>query len=108
MIGFRALCAGVILLAAMPAMAYTGNDLRTWGADRKKDTFYGGMYMGYITGVRDSFAIEGYCPPKQMTNGQAESVIWKWLSANPERWAESGSDLIIVALLNAFPCRKSP
>lgn len=86
----------------------TGNDLREWGQDYDKNrgTFTNGVYMGYIAGVSNTFDGLGFCSPEHMTNGQSSAVVWKWLSAHPERWAENGSNLVLSALSEAFPCKK--
>lgn len=92
----------------LPAWSYSGNDIYQWadGFDKKNAGFVGGLYLGYVTGVVDSFQLQGYCPPEQLTNGQTGSIVLKWLEDNPERWTENGSTLVLEALQKAFPCKK--
>lgn len=98
-----------LALAGAPISAWsaTGNDLRAWGDGFEKGgSFQNGVYMGYVSGVSNSFTGIGFCPPSNVTNGQSAAIVWKWLSAHPEVWNESGSSLVFAALAEAFPCAK--
>jgi hypothetical protein len=104
----KRLVTATLLLAPITAWSATGNSLRDWGSgyEQNGNTFADGVYLGYVAGVVDVLSGIAFCPPKGMTNGQGASVVWKWLSANPERWSEPGGDLVIAALNRAYPCKK--
>lgn len=63
--------------------------------------------LGYVLGVIDAArGSEGkyYCTPNNMTAGQARDVVHAYLVNNPTRRHESASNLIIAAMIEAFPC----
>ena len=70
-------------------------------------SFGAGRYSGFVSGVYDTLsALNIICPTTSVTVGQAIAIVTKYLKSNPEKWNESAIDLVSVALMNAFPCKK--
>lgn len=63
-------------------------------------------YMGYVTGVYDATEYS-YNSPEGITRGQICWIVAKYLKEHPERWSESAATLVIDALKEAFPFKKS-
>ena len=59
--------------------------------------------MGYIEGVIDSTTVE-ICGWE--TSGQLVYVVSQYLSAHPAQRHLPGSTLVLLALMEAFPCHK--
>lgn len=86
----------------------TGNKLKSYMDDSEKGAFFnGGVYRGYIIGVHDAFDSVLFCTPKDATQGQVTAVVSKYLNANPETWNKPADEIIVSALLIAFPCKKN-
>jgi hypothetical protein len=72
-----------------------------------------GVLEGYCGGVIDTFVWVGsslppdsrFCPPKSVTETQAEAVVLKYLDAHPEQLHMNFKWLVIEALRGAWPCR---
>jgi hypothetical protein len=70
--------------------------------------------VGYISGINDlhtsfiasvsCFDPPKYCVPQQIKPEQLVQVIVRFLNIHPEDLHFQGSDLIIAALKDAFPC----
>lgn len=83
---------------------------------RERDTALGGgsgadqvkirEYSAYILGVCDATDIL-YNLPAQATKGQVISVVSNYLKNHPEQWGESAVVLVVRALKEAFPLKKS-
>lgn len=63
----------------------------------------------YIEGVADTLSGTGRtCPPQGVTLGQNVAIAVKYLKEHPARLHEHRTVLLAAALMEAFPCRKSP
>lgn len=101
------------LVHAGGAYFYDGNKLvqhmKEWekGEEHDKDGsfFQSGTYLGYVIGVFDASTYL-FGPTVNVTAGQICAIVAKYLKANPEKWNEPASDLIIKALKEAFPLNK--
>lgn len=65
--------------------------------------------MGYVVAaaeIADSGHLKGYrsCIPKGVTKGQLQDVVKKHLAKHPEQLEYIGYQVVVVALVEAFPC----
>lgn len=105
-----------LLCVAMNAQAvfYDGNDLVKYMRgfegyqrnDPQADLDDANRFMGYVVGVADTVNGLFYCPPQKIVAVQVLSVVAQFMNANPARWQEPASFLVIEALKKAFPCPK--
>lgn len=107
--------AGVIL-PTQPAIAgfYSGNELQEkCGATAGSRDYYQNtaLCFGFVAGVSGTLSMMSgagkgypYCPPQQITLGQATDIVRKYLNEHPEERHLDGITLATVALLNAFKC----
>jgi Rap1a immunity proteins len=98
------------------AATETGNDLLKSCSTPSSDEYYGferAKCLGYVLGAYDAFnttsRVEGniviLCPPEDLTKGQIRDIVVKYLEENPETRHESASDLVMLALSKAYPCK---
>jgi len=86
------------------------SDMREWKSFRYKspNTDYqaASAYRGYVTAVYDVYDLKGIiCPDNEnVTVGQVNAIVAKYLNNNPERWSEPALYLVADALKLAFPC----
>ena len=76
-----------------------------------KDPSLLGMCLGFTVGVADSFdcqriLLSGYRwqSPRDVTAGQVQKVVVKYLNENPEELHLAAGSLVAAALSKAFPC----
>lgn len=83
----------------------TGNNLEEWMRDSSDvSTAFGACY-GFIRAVKQLGEIgERTCPPEEVTYGQAQKIVIKYLNDHPETLHQSASVLVLKALSDAFPC----
>ena len=62
-------------------------------------------FSGYVIGVFDATE-HLYGLPYRVTKDQVTAIVGKYLDAHPEKWSEKDSDLVIEALIQAFPHKK--
>lgn len=55
-------------------------------------------------GAKKALSETFFCPPSQVSNGQLQAVVVKYLKANPALWGERAGHLAKQALMDAFPC----
>jgi hypothetical protein len=68
-----------------------------------------GMCIGYVVGVMSIVKYTDYfCLPDKSTHSQATLVVKKYLSEHPEKLHLDADGLVLDALIEAFPCPKSP
>jgi len=102
------LCACVVWGFAGEARAMDGNglwDVCRFFADGSERPV--GTCLGYVIGVMDSavlWADQPYCTPRGSTNNQATLVVIKYLKNNPEKLHMEAVEIVLLALLDAFPC----
>jgi hypothetical protein len=120
---FLALCAigslGTPLSAAAQNSFSTGNDLlRTCNEGARDSNISFGFCMGFIMGVVDGWnfayhlyngqnALGLFCIPRSVNSGQLRDVIVLHLRQNPAERHHNSNDIILAALVTAFPCRSA-
>lgn len=120
------LCAiGVAVLTTLPARAdfVDGVTLMEWADEYRRsregtaDTLshiYVRRFQVYVMGVHDAhvgimYPASGepmFCGPRNLNVAQASDVVFRYLRRNPEKRSESGSILVMSALVETFPCEK--
>ena len=73
------------------------------------DQFSTGACMGYVVAaaeIADSGHLKGYrsCIPRDVTKGQLQDAVKKHLAKHPEQLEYIGYQVVVVALVDAFPC----
>jgi hypothetical protein len=82
-----------------------GNDLYGFCAS-------GGFFQqcsGYIDAIPNAYSpinASTACEPQSIANGQAVDVVRRYLATHPEQRYKPASSLVLVALAEAFPCRR--
>ncbi len=61
---------------------------------------------GYVLGVVDTVVSIFICPGKEVKAGQLTAMVAKYLEDNPDKWSQSGDQIVINALKPTFPCQK--
>jgi hypothetical protein len=113
----KALMGAVALLFAAAVSADDKEPPRVWtsGTDlaaqcsQVLDQFSTGACAGYVVAaaeIADSGRLKGYrsCIPKDVTKGQLQEVVTKHLARHPEQLEFIGYQVVVVALVAAFPC----
>ena len=80
----------------------------------KSDAFDTASCISYIEGAVDGIVVADrlvedrsiFCRPKGVNNGQLVRVVVKYLEENPESLHEWQFNLVLKALIEAFPCNK--
>lgn len=62
--------------------------------------------MGYVTGVSDAYNGEMFCVPQTVTVGQITDITQRSLSSRPQDRHLPADILIMLALVDLFPCKK--
>ena len=84
------------------------NNICTSYVDRPASTL-DGMCIGYVVGVMSVAEYTNYfCRPLKSTHSQATLIVKKYLSEHPEKLHLDADGLVLDALIEAFPCPKSP
>jgi hypothetical protein len=66
-----------------------------------------GRCMGIVEGIAFmGFTEHFFCPPKDVTSGQALTVVIRYIEARPERMHEEFQKLVLEALTAAWPCKR--
>jgi Rap1a immunity proteins len=106
------LCMSLLRISAQPASADTGHfyDDGYMLQEECKDTSgVHQMYcLGYIAGVTDAVTTFGTlkCKPNMML-GQPALIIRRYLESHPQCLHRPASELVLLALEDAFPCGKT-
>lgn len=107
-----------LLLVTSPSAAdyfYDGNYLATLATEynkamkEEKDTKYtdAWAFRAFAIGVHDAMRNSGkWCSPSNIKERQVSSIAAKYIDDNPALWSESGADLVVNALQEAFPCSR--
>lgn len=108
-----------VFLAAVPLPAgseapyfHTGNDLRF--SCTSSGDYHIAACRGFVAGVIDQAELDArvgrasrmFCLPSGVTVGQITDVTRKFLRNNPEILHRPAVALIILAMTDAFPCRR--
>ena len=102
-----------VLASPRPAAALDGNRfLNVCKVDRLACRYYvQGWYEAWATvviypgGATEIPTKLGVCIPNQVSVGQAEKVLLKYLRDNPEKLHKGMIELTLFAMQEAFPCR---
>ena len=84
-----------------------GNSLHSNCGD--EFAFAQGLCSGYIIGVLDANARNGfepYCDPEGTTRGQMRDIVKKWLADNPAYRTIPADAAVTVAMMEAFPAKR--
>ena len=66
-----------------------------------------GRCMGIVEGIAFmGFTEHFFRPPKEVTSGQALTVVIRYIEARPERMHEEFQRLVLEALSAAWPCKR--
>jgi hypothetical protein len=72
-------------------------------------TSSGSLCGGYIEAIANAYnPINAYiaCEPPRISTGQAVDVVKQYLATHPEQRYKPAWSLVMVALAEAFPCRR--
>jgi len=65
------------------------------------------LCLGYVAGTFDTLdALKMTCRPNEVTMGQAQDMITKYLRDHPETRHLNASDLVGAFLAETFPCKE--
>ena len=117
----RVLAVGLVMLfASLPVAAawqysFSGNTLAEYmreydKANRGDSNVNWGKawaFRGYVLGVFDIGNDALFCPSAPIPAEQTQAIVARYIAENPARWAEPASELVVGALAQAFPCKKS-
>ena len=62
--------------------------------------------MGYVTGVSDAYNGDLFCVPQTVTVGQLTDMTRRTLESRPQDRHLPADILIMLALVDVFPCKK--
>jgi len=102
--------AAILLMAiggACSAQSTSGNELHRWFGFHSAV-----MAESFVNGALDMESVLGdpnapfYCAPAGATKSQAFDIVKMHLANKPEERHKNASLLILLALKNAWPCRK--
>ena len=94
------------LLLSFSAQAQYVNGNRLYERMTSSNTSQTMWALGYVTGVADSFDGEFFCLPNTVTVGQMSDIVQKSLVARPQERHLRADVLIMLALVDVFPCKK--
>ncbi|WP_279023191.1 Rap1a/Tai family immunity protein [Gibbsiella quercinecans] len=112
----------MLMILLVPALAhagfYSGSTLLAQtqdytkhkaGAVTAREALNSGLFMGYVAGVFDSYAMQGnrnICPGSGISVGMAADAVMKYLDDHPEQLHYSAPSVVMLALTTAFPCER--
>lgn len=70
------------------------------------DAILAGICVGYIEGIVESTATQGFCPTNAMVPGTAVGAVKAFLAGNPNESGGLAAKSVAKALSLAFPCKK--
>lgn len=98
------------LSVSMGSYGLTGNEMLR-KCDLDNPTFMSGVCSGYIYGANEMqllFSLMDappfYCQPAGVDNGQRDRIVIKYMKENPEVLHMPFLNIIVKALMEAFPC----
>lgn len=107
----------VAALAQPHGVYVDGNMLARWArADEavesrratQEDVVPSDRFVRYVEGVVDALEGRIICTPPDTDFGQLRAMVRKYVLEHPEHWGGGGNDLVMAALTDTFPCRKTP
>ena len=60
--------------------------------------------IGYVLGVADSVRSVTFCPPANVSAGQLNDLVRKYLEGNPAIRHLAGDAIVSVVISDAWPC----
>jgi len=111
-----ALLAALSIQVSAHAQLIPGEKVSSWAASYVKNTT-GEAELGqkaeamsfitYVIGIAEAYNAAGkICLPEHTNGGQLAEVANNYMRANPDRWSESGFELISTALVDTYKCKK--
>jgi hypothetical protein len=64
------------------------------------------MALGYIMGAADAFRGISFCPQDNVTSGQLNDMVRRYLIANPDKRHYSADSIVIHVISGNWPCPK--
>lgn len=74
------------------------------GIAANTDTYQGGLFEGYVSGVFDSSVGTALCVKGDVKTGQIQEVVGQFLETHPASLQRTAVLLATQALMKAFPC----
>ena len=109
----------LLILLTISTNVFSGNELYFSGnelaemmveyekdVDNLKSAYMAGQYYAYVIGVLESTNGIIWCNPGNVTNGQLNKIVSKYLHNNPEKLHFYANSLVTQALKEALPCKK--
>lgn len=87
--------------ASWEAVFAAGNQLRDPG-----QSYEAGYFDGMVVAVGYAYLQRGWCPAAPFNVNQISAVTAKYIRANPERWGERSTTIVLEALAKFAPCKK--
>jgi hypothetical protein len=98
------ICLTVLLCTSAQAQYVSGNrllsDMR--GTTQAERSFA----MGFVTGVADAYDGELFCITGDANVGQLTDISRKFIENQPKHRHRSAAALVMLALVDVFPCKK--
>ncbi|QQE94462.1 hypothetical protein JFB93_06420 [Providencia rettgeri] len=95
---------------------YDGNKLDLWSLSLDKanrgdslslqQAMDASVFQGYIAAVSDLSSGVTFCPTSEVALKQLTDIVSAYLKKYPEKRADNGSDIVLDALSEKFPCIK--
>jgi hypothetical protein len=82
---------------------FDGNDLYQLAESKNSQNYT--LFKGYVAGVQDVNNGVLFCVDENVKLSQSSEIVRKYLSDNPQKWHLAANQLIVNALLIAFPCK---
>ena len=64
-----------------------------------------GVGNGFITGVYDSYNDIVFCPPKGVTKGQVDQIVYNYMQKHPGLWDKPALHSVLNALRETYSCK---
>ncbi len=97
----------IVGLLFVPAMAQaefmSGNGLLK---DMNGDVVDKSIALGYVMGVSDAYTNVTVCVPDNVTAGQVQDIVRRYLENNPDKRHYAADSLIRDSLEKVWPCRQ--
>lgn len=95
-----------LALSAHATEFFSGNELLSWfeSADAGRRSAAG----GYVLGIADAFDGDAFCLPDGVVGRQLTDVVVRFLRAHPENRSAHGGSLAMLAMNDAWPCKRKP
>jgi hypothetical protein len=100
----------ISILICLPTMAMaefvTGNQLLS--RMKSTSTVERAVALGYVMGVADANQDITYCPPDNVTAGQAHDMVKKALEEIPSIRNNTADIIVQGVLVSEWPCKNQP